>query len=210
MLRARFGSTSMLNDNWRLSASWRNGRPTVSSRLDVRISSASTVTVPDSILERSRMSLIRLSRSVPAPWMVRANSTCLPLRLPSGFSVNCWPRDQDAVERRAQLMRTCWPGTRTCISSQRKLGGLFFERAPRLLDFLVLALHLDVTLGELLSFCSSCSLVCCNPSAGPATRGKLLRLLQQAFGLHRGFDAVQHDADAVGELIEERHLRSGE
>ena len=92
MLRVRLGSSSMANESWRLSASCRNGRPTVSSRLAVRISSASTVTVPDSILERSRMSLIRLSRSVPAPWMVRANSTCLPLRLPSGFSVSCWPR----------------------------------------------------------------------------------------------------------------------
>ena len=34
---------------------------------DRDISSASTVTVPDSIFDRSRMSLMRLSRSVPAP-----------------------------------------------------------------------------------------------------------------------------------------------
>ena len=41
------------------------------SRSDAKvISSASTVTVPDSIFERSRMSLIRLSRSVPAEWML--------------------------------------------------------------------------------------------------------------------------------------------
>jgi len=33
-----------------------------------------TETVPDSILDRSRMSLIRFSKSVPAPWIVRANS----------------------------------------------------------------------------------------------------------------------------------------
>ena len=32
-----------------------------------RSSSASTVTVPDSIFDRSRMSLMRFSRSVPAP-----------------------------------------------------------------------------------------------------------------------------------------------
>ena len=38
--------------------------------------STSTVIVPDSIFDRSRMSLIRFSRSVPAPWIVCANSTC--------------------------------------------------------------------------------------------------------------------------------------
>jgi hypothetical protein len=32
---------------------------------------------------------------------------------------------------------------------------------------------------------------------------KLLRLLQQALGLHRGLDAIQHDADAACELLEE-------
>src|SRR5258705_12233328 len=41
ILRPRFGSTSMSNDNCRFSASCRNGRPTVSRRLEVRISSAS-------------------------------------------------------------------------------------------------------------------------------------------------------------------------
>ena len=42
------------------------------SRIAVNaIGSASTVTVPDSIFERSRMSLIRVIRSVPAEWMLR-------------------------------------------------------------------------------------------------------------------------------------------
>ena len=72
------GSSCTSNDRLRLSASCRNGRATMSSRLVKKISSASTETVPDSIFDRSRMSLIRFSRSVPAPWMVRANSTCLP------------------------------------------------------------------------------------------------------------------------------------
>jgi hypothetical protein len=48
------------------------------SRSDTNeISSASTVTVPDSIFERSRMSLMSVNKSVPAEWMFRANSTCL-------------------------------------------------------------------------------------------------------------------------------------
>ena len=76
MVRPRLGSRWTSNDSCRVSASWRNGRATMSSRLEKKISSASTVTVPDSIFDRSRISLIRLSRSVPAPWMVRANSTC--------------------------------------------------------------------------------------------------------------------------------------
>ena len=67
MAAPRLGSTWTSNDSWRVSASWRNGRATMSSRLVKKISSASTVTVPDSIFDRSRMSLIRLSRSVPAP-----------------------------------------------------------------------------------------------------------------------------------------------
>ena len=41
--------------------------PPYPSRLAKKTSSASTDTVPDSILDRSRMSLIRFSRSVPAP-----------------------------------------------------------------------------------------------------------------------------------------------
>ena len=65
----------------RFSASCRNGRATISSRLLKNTSSASTETVPDSIFERSRMSLIRFSKSVPAPWIVRANSTCFGVKL---------------------------------------------------------------------------------------------------------------------------------
>src|SRR2546429_4873759 len=37
--------------------------------------------------------------------------------------------------------------------------------------------------------------------------GKLLRLRQQAFGLHRGFDAVQHDADRSEEHTSELQSR---
>ena len=40
--------------------------------------------------------------------------------------------------------------------------------------------------------------------------GELLRLLEQAFGLHRRLDRIQHDADRVGELLEEHRLQGGE
>ncbi len=40
--------------------------------------------------------------------------------------------------------------------------------------------------------------------------GELLRLLEQAFGLHGGLDAVDHDADVGGQLLQEHHLQRGE
>ncbi len=69
--------------------------------------------------------------------------------------------------------------------------GLFFQRAARLFDFLVLAFHLDVAARRAAAaFCSSCSLVCCSSLLLRLQfAGELLRLLQQAFGLHRGLDA---------------------
>src|SRR5204862_5768797 len=42
--------------------------------------------LPASIFERSRMSLISCNRSAPAVWIVRANSSCLSLRLRGSFS----------------------------------------------------------------------------------------------------------------------------
>ena len=40
----------------------------------------SRATVPDSILVKSRISVMRRSRSVPEAWIVRENSTCRPVR----------------------------------------------------------------------------------------------------------------------------------
>ena len=119
--------------------------------------------------------------------------------------------DQDAVERRAQLVRHVGEEFRLVFRGQRKLGRLFLERAPRLFDFLVLSLHLDVALGELLGllfelFVGLLQFLLLRLQFA----GELLRLLQQAFGLHRGLDPVEHDADGVGELFEEGHLRGRE
>ena len=89
--------------------------------------------------------------------------------------------------------------------------GLLLQGAAGLLDFLVLALDLDVALGELLRLLLEL-LVGLLQFALLRLQfdGQLLRLLQQALGLHRRLDAVQHDADAGGELFEERHLQIGE
>ena len=192
----------------RLSASWRNGRATVSSRLAKQISSASTVTVPDSIFDRSRMSLIRFSRSVPAPWMVRANSTCLRRQVAVGVVAELLAEDQDAVERRAQLVRHVGEELGLVLRGERQLGRLLLERAARLLDLLVLALDLDVALGELLRLllellvgllqllCCVCSspASCCDCFSRPSVCIVASMLLSTMPML-------------VGELLEERQLQ---
>ena len=119
--------------------------------------------------------------------------------------------NQYAVERRPEFVRHVGKEFGLVLRGQRKFGRFLFERAPRLFDFLVFALHLDVAFGKLLSLLLELLvgllqllLLCLQLS------GELLGLLQQAFGLHGGFDTVEHDADAVGELLEEGHLRSRE
>ena len=56
------------------------------------ISDAARSIFPASTFERSRMSLIRSSRSEPAEWIVDENSTCFGVRLPSGLSPSSFAR----------------------------------------------------------------------------------------------------------------------
>ena len=151
---------------------------------------------------------MRFNRSVPAPWMVRANSTCLAVRLPSGFSVSCWPR----IRIEFSGVRSSWlilaRNSDLYFEVSASSVGLFLERAPRLLDFLVLGLDFDVALGELLRLLLELVVGLLQFALlGLQFAGELLRLLQQTFGLHRGLDRVEHDADGIGELLEECHLR---
>ncbi len=157
------------------------------------------------------MSLIRLSRSVPAPWMVRANSTCLPDRLPSGFSVSCWPR-----------IRMLLSGVRSSCDMLARNSDLYLEVSASSVAFSSSArracsiswfLRSTSTLrsASCWAFCSSCSLVCCSSfccvCSSPAS---CWDCFEQPLGLHRRLDAVQHDADRVGELLQEGHLRRRE
>ena len=67
---------------------------------------------------------------------------------------------------------------------------------------LIFSLDLDIAFRELLRFCSSCSFVCCNSRCRLLQfDSELLRLCQQAFGLHGRFNAVQNDTNAGGKLI---------
>ena len=120
-------------------------------------------------------------------------------------------QNQDGVERRAQLVGHVGQELGLVLRGQRQLRGLFFDRAAGLLDFLVLALHLDVAFGELLRLLLELlvgllQLLLLRLKLA----GELLRLLEQAFGLHRRFDRVEHDADRVGELLQEHRLQGRE
>ena len=120
-------------------------------------------------------------------------------------------QDQDAVERRAQLVRHVRKELGLVARGERELRRLVLERAARELDLLVLALDLGVLLGqqacllrELLVGLLQLALLRLQ------FRRELLRLLEQTLGAHRRLDGVEHHADAARQLLEERLLRGGE
>ena len=149
-----------------------------------------------------------ISRSLPDEWIVLANSTCFGGQVAVGVLAQLVGQDQQAVERRAQLVRHVRQELGLVLGGQRELLGLFLERLARLLDFLVLALDLLVLVGEqprlLLQL-----LVGLLQLLLPALQllRERLRLLEQVLGPHVGLDRVEHDADRFGELVEERLVR---
>ena len=100
---------------------------------------------------------------------------------------------------------------RLVLRRKRQFRRLLFQGATRLLDLLILALNIHVALGELLRLELEL-LVRLLQLLLPGLQlgGKLLRLFEQPFGLHRRFDAVEHDADAGGQLVEEGEVRGVE
>ena len=119
--------------------------------------------------------------------------------------------DQDAVEGRAQLVRHVCKELGFVLRGQRELGRLFLKRSPGLLDFIVLAFDFRVLLGQLLRLLFELLVRQLELFLLGLQLGRqLLRLLQQALGLHRRFDAVEHDANSRGELIQESLLQFGE
>ena len=118
---------------------------------------------------------------------------------------------QDAVQRRAQFVRHVGQEFGLVLRSERQFLGFFFQRAARLFDFLVLAFHFHVLFGELLRFLRQLFVGLLQFFLLGLQFGRqLLRLLQQAFRLHRGFNTVQHDADAGRQLLQKRQVRGGE
>ncbi len=102
--RGRSGSTSTANSSFLSWASCAKVRSIWSRRLANDISPMSSVTVPDSIFDRSRMSLIRPSRSEPASWMFLANSTCFSVRLPCALPAS----SLDRISRLFSGVRSSW------------------------------------------------------------------------------------------------------
>ena len=144
------------------SATWRKVRSTYSCRSDRRSSLTSTITVPDSIFDRSRMSLISVSRSLPDEWIVLANSTCLGVRLPSGF-FDSW---SDRISR-------LFSGVRSSCDMLARNSDLYLEVSASCLAFSSRAWRACSTSWFLRStswfwcasrraFSCSSSLVCCS------------------------------------------------
>ena len=70
------------------------------------------------------------------------------VRLPSGVLGQLVGEDQQAVERRAQLVGHVGEELGLVLRGERELRRLLLERLARLLDLLVLALDLDVLVRE--------------------------------------------------------------
>ena len=60
--------------------------------------------------------------------------------------------NENAVQRGAQLVAHIGQELGLVFRGQRELGGFFFQRAAGLFDFLVLALHFEIALGQLRRF----------------------------------------------------------
>ena len=119
------------------------GAVDVARRSSRRSSLTSTVTVPDSILDRSRMSLISMQQvgAGQVDGLGETRPAC-PTGCRRGSRTAGQDQDQQAVERRAQLVRHVGQELALVLGGQRQLLGLFLERLAGLLDLAVLALHL--------------------------------------------------------------------
>ena len=116
---------------------------------------SSRFTVFDSTLARSRMSFRSLSRSPPEERMTLAYSTWRVGQVAVGVVLELLGQHQQAVERRAQLVRHVGDELRLVPRRDRELGGLLLDEPLGLLDLLVLAPR------------PRCS---CRPAAWPARR----------------------------------------
>jgi len=130
--------------------------PDVSAELDVRISSAST----SQFRIRSDRSDIadHVRQVVPAPWIVRAHSTCFG-QIASGIFGGAAAENQDAVERRTQLVRHVGDEFRLVFRGERSSVAVFLERAPGLLYFWFFLSTSTLRSSILLRLCSILSVV---------------------------------------------------
>ncbi len=106
--------------------------------------------------------------------------------------------NENAVQWRAEFVRHVCQELRLVFRRKRKLGGLFLQRAAGLLNFLVFSLDLDIPFSKLL--CLLLELIVCLLKfllLSLEFTGQGLGLFQKPLCLHRCFDTVEHDTDAV-------------
>ena len=92
IVSGRPGRSSIEKASLVASATWRKVRSSMGFSSASGQALMSRATVPDSSLDRSRMSLISLRRSVPDERMIVAYSICFGRRLPSGLAASSWAR----------------------------------------------------------------------------------------------------------------------
>ena len=102
-------------------------RSTLSRNDGNGISSASTVTVPDSILDRSRMSLMSVSRSVPDEWMSLRVLNLLRREIACRVVGQLLAENQDRVERRPQFVRHVGEELGLVLRGEREFGRLLLD-----------------------------------------------------------------------------------
>jgi hypothetical protein len=158
----------------------------------------STMTVPLSIFDRSRMSLISVSRSLPtrgSSWRTHLAAGQVALAVLAELV----RQDQQRVERRPQLVRHVREELGLVLRRQRELLGLLLQRLAGLLDLLVLPLHLDVLLGQQLGLVLQLGVGLLELFLlALQLAGERLGLLEQVLRSACSLDRVQHDADRLG------------
>ena len=139
-----------------------------------------------------------------------ANSVCFAVRLPSGF-LESW---SDRISKLLSGVRSSCDilakNSDLYFEVSANCSGLIFERLPGLFDLLILLLDFGILMGQQLGLFLQ-FLIGLLQFLLPALQllGQRLRLLEQVFRAHVGLDRVEHDADALGQLIEERPGESG-
>ena len=170
----------------------------VAQVVEARPRSTSTATVPDSIFDRSRMSLMSVSRSVPAPWIVLANSICLRRQVAVGVL-------GELLGRISRLLS----GVRSSCDMLARNSDLYFEVSASCSAFSSSAWRACSTSWFLRSTSSFCSASSCGLLLqllvgllqllllALQLLGERLRLLEQVLGPHVRLDRVEHDADRL-------------
>jgi len=114
-------------------------------------------------------------------------------------------KDQDAVDGVRRFVRHVGKGIRTCyVRGQPKCRVAFYSSRARLLDFLVLAPPPHVELGKLLSLLLELLVAAAAHFAWSArSQASCWDCFSKTIRLCMVARCVEHDADAVGELLEE-------